>query len=168
MNSNDGSPLQHLHRAALDQLVHEAKPLAAVRPRRPVPPPFVEPKAWQSLDDTAFSEAVCGPLIKQLRDNQLLTGAGPGPEPLYRAVAVFRRAQEHLARIYFDLEKFVNEVKDQGFDPVTGELWKLLQLAHPHFWKLCSNCRGLIEWCDLCRGAGFIVTRERPRRRRET
>jgi hypothetical protein len=59
-------------------------------------------------------------------------------------------------------------VKDQGLDPVTGELWKLLQLAHPHFWKLCSNCRGLIEWCDLCRGAGFTVTRERPRRRRET
>ena len=168
MNTNSRSSPQHAHRAALDQLVDEDKPRAAAPRRRPVPPPFVEPKVWQTLDDTAFIEAVCGPLLKQLRDNQLLIGSGPGPEPLYRAVAVFRRAQAHLARIHFDLEDFVHEVKDQGFDPVTGELWRLLQLAHPHFWKLCSNCRGLIEWCDLCRGAGFVVTRERPRRRRET
>jgi hypothetical protein len=122
---------------------------------------LVASRTEETIPDQEWVESYCKSKRERFQD----------PKMFDRDAILYRRTREQRAVFKAKAGKEILAAHDSRPTMLTRALAKILFLAHPRDWYVCSKCYGLnIEEpeCDKCNGTGFEINIEWPHRTKKS
>jgi hypothetical protein len=120
---------------------------------------LIKERQENTLSDDDWVKTYCAKPLRNLQHQK----------HFFDAAILYRKVRIHLAELKRRTRKDVETVHNHAANPFTWTLLSVIGIDHPDNWPICGGCLGLNRenpTCDECKGFGFTLRIEWPKRDR--